>query len=169
MLLYHYLPTLPGLLIGQQAKPPKETLDQILSPDEKELYNKIVKDVLGFYDERVEHPNPNLASLPAHHSQECALIFRQTKSWRRVEKMLEEIVSTDEKTKQWVNDWLQRIQEMRTLQKDRKTYLKWLQEYNKKSNHATLGEDVRIAANKVKKKIPTLRKQILTHLEQGEK
>lgn len=150
-----------------ETKSPLESLKS----DQKELYDKIVKNLLLFYGERLEHPNPKLASNLF--GQECALIFRQSKSWRDVEKILGNISVTDVKTKEWVTAWLKRISTMRSLQTKIHILAQRIQNSAKKlkalpSDATAIAE---VTSNMIanKKLVADARKRIGKHLADGKK
>lgn len=114
------------------GKPTSDTKLE-LTPKDRALVNKLVKDLLHFYSERVEHPNLRPAYKQSDSSMDCALIFRQSKSWREVEKMLNNINSIDNKIIKWVNHWLRRINQLRVSQQQIRNYKAQLDSHKKQA------------------------------------
>ncbi len=104
-----------------------------LSDTDKKLYRKIVKDVFKLYTTQ----EPGLDS--SKHTQ-CALFFRQSKSWKDIEKRLEIDDVKDEKTVQWISDWQTRIQAMREIQNEIFEKDKILEQEHKNLNKIELSE-----------------------------
>ncbi len=96
-----------------------------LNQDEKDLYTNIVNKLLNYFSERIEHPV--LGKTPD--SRNYSLIFRQSKSWRNVEAMFNELLllKTSFKTKKWAENWLKDINLMRNDQKSIKDCIFQLQ------------------------------------------
>lgn len=140
-----------------------------LAADEKLLYDKIVKDLLLFYAERAKNSDPNLNSSIG---EECALIFRQSKSWSAVEKKLLDISSTNQKIQTWVQSWLRRISDMRTFQAKIHALKHDIQEGTKRlqalpDSTSDIAKTTSQTLLKKKKRIANARKSIAQKLEEG--
>lgn len=94
------------------ARDNREDAISKLSADDRVLYNKVVSDLLSFFTGRLEYPHLARSQPP----QDCALIFRQSKSWGYVRTELEKISATDIKVLKWKQKWLQRIIVFRSCQ-----------------------------------------------------
>lgn len=85
----------------------------LLSPDERILRDKIVRDLFDTCSKtRVEHPtNPQSNATPQY-----AIIFRESQSWKDVEFLLDGVIDQDYKIVIWKEKWLQLIGDLRSAQ-----------------------------------------------------
>lgn len=95
---------LSTMLWGQPVQTPRISL---LSEDEKILYNKIGNDMIRL------HTGQRQKELT---SENCVIIFRQSKSWMTVQDSFTLISSKNTKIINWVNEWTKRIGKMRASQ-----------------------------------------------------
>lgn len=92
--------------------------DEDMTPDEKGCYTKIVKDLLNVCTERLSHP---ILGKNGNCRQVYALIFRESESWEKVEKMFQHfdifaLSKADPEITDWKLEWQLRIWAMRSMQ-----------------------------------------------------
>ena len=85
----------------------------LLSAEQKSLYDKIVRDLFDCCSKvRIEHPISISGTAPIY-----AIIFRQSESWNSLEDLFNRIPNPDYEMSVWIEKWLQRISDLRGLQK----------------------------------------------------
>lgn len=104
-----------------------------LSTQDQELSDQVTDQLTGFFNKsRTElstlPPGSTLSSAAACGSKECALMFRQTKSWTVVDKMLNSICTVDKKTLKWIEIWRTQINGLRDAQAKVREYAQTLKE-----------------------------------------
>jgi len=162
-----YIPQIIGTLFSWTQSEEKPSHSS-LSPEDKVLYDKIVKDILQAYPGRFEHPDPSLSSAAP---QEYVLIFRQSKSWRTVQTMFTEVQSTDAKIQAWVTSWIARINDLRRSQGETHQYAEGLKTANQKRGCLPPGDKKISKYSKqiicIKKNLTDIRQTIISLLNEG--
>ena len=138
----------------------------LLSPDEKNLYDKIVNDLFEDCSKvRIEYP---ISTSKSDTPPMYAIIFRQSESWESVDDLLNMIPNQDYEMCVWIEKWQQRISDLRGLQKrihDAGNHI--LQEKKKSGNFADQPADQSI--DTYKKIIAFAKKRIVEILDDANK
>lgn len=159
---------------GFLRSPEKNRADAIppLTDEEKACFDKIVKDLLRYCKDRLYLPSLSSKSLI---SSNYVLIFRQSESWRTVEKMFHEAQPNLANHAQQicVSNWLKRISVMRSLHHQIHDSAARISQWKDQRTHNLSEHDENYIseeeAERLRNIIRTSKGQILSLIREGEK
>jgi hypothetical protein len=121
-----------------------------LTPDQAECYEKIVKGLLKFCEERYEHPQlaPPKIGDEANERKIYGIVFRQSEDWKILEDKLNIIIQkakssySDRKIAHWAEIWMEEIGKIREFETKRREYREKLSEVEAQLNPDSKSREV---------------------------